>query len=89
MGQVRHGSATTTERRSVGPSKRVKRAGEPPHGATASARPRCRSGAHARPAPMRTGPREPHSSVLSLEEAVIVAFRRHTPLPLDDCLYGL
>ncbi|CAX22791.1 transposase of ISMdi4, IS481 family [Methylorubrum extorquens DM4] len=38
----------------------------------------------------RMGPKEPRSSVLSLEdEAVIVAFRRHTLLPLDDCLYAL
>jgi len=37
-----------------------------------------------------TGPKEPHSTVLSPEEeAVIVAFRRHTVLPLDDCLYAL
>ena len=37
-----------------------------------------------------TGPKEPHSSVLSPEdEAIIVAFRRHTLLPLDDCLYAL
>lgn len=36
------------------------------------------------------GPKEVHSTVLSLEEeAVIVAFRRHTLLPLDDCLYAL
>src|SRR5690554_8089700 len=36
------------------------------------------------------GPREAHSTVLSVEEeAVIVAFRRHTLLPLDDCLYAL
>jgi hypothetical protein len=36
------------------------------------------------------GPKEPRSTVLtSEEEAVIVAFRRHTLLPLDDCLYGL
>ena len=36
------------------------------------------------------GPKEPHSTVLSLEhEAVIVAFRRHTLLPPDDCLYAL
>jgi len=36
------------------------------------------------------GPKEPRSSVLSLaDEAVIVAFRRHTLLPLDDCLYAL
>jgi hypothetical protein len=37
-----------------------------------------------------TGPKEPKSTVLSIEEeAVIVAFRRHTLLPLDDCLYAL
>jgi hypothetical protein len=35
-------------------------------------------------------PMEAHSTVLSIEEeAVIVAFRRHTLLPLDDCLYAL
>ena len=34
-----------------------------------------------------TGPREPLSTVLSVEEeAIIVAFRKHTLLPLDDCL---
>jgi transposase InsO family protein len=37
-----------------------------------------------------TGPKEPRSTVLSIEdEAVVVAFRRHTLLPLDDCLYAL
>ena len=37
-----------------------------------------------------TGPSEPKSTVLSAEdEAIIVAFRRHTLLPLDDCLYAL
>jgi transposase-like protein len=37
-----------------------------------------------------TGPKEPRSTVLSVEEeAVIVAFRRYTLLPLDDCLYAL
>jgi transposase-like protein len=37
-----------------------------------------------------TGPRAPHSTVLSVpEEAIVVAFRRHTLLPLDDCLYAL
>jgi hypothetical protein len=31
-----------------------------------------------------TGPRAPHSTVLSVqEEAIIVAFRKHTLLPLD------
>lgn len=37
-----------------------------------------------------TGPKDPHSTVLNIEdEAVIVAFRRHTLPPLDDCLYAL
>ena len=37
-----------------------------------------------------TGPKQPRSTVLSAEEeAVVVAFRRHTLLPLDDCLYAL
>ena len=37
-----------------------------------------------------TGPKQPHSSVLSVEEeAIIVAFRRHSLLALDDCLYAL
>jgi transposase InsO family protein len=41
-------------------------------------------------ADQRTGPKDPRSTVLSTEEeAVIVAFRRHTLLPLDDCLYAL
>jgi hypothetical protein len=36
-----------------------------------------------------TGPKQSRSTVLSIEEeAVIVAFRRHTLLPLDDCLYA-
>jgi transposase InsO family protein len=36
------------------------------------------------------GPRTPSSTVLSSEEeAIIVAFRKHTLLPLDDCLYAL
>jgi hypothetical protein len=38
----------------------------------------------------RIGPSVPRSTVLSLEqEAIIVAFRKHTLLPLDDCLYAL
>src|SRR5215218_6812120 len=36
------------------------------------------------------GPKQPRSTVLTVEEeAIIVAFRRHTLLPLDDCLYAL
>jgi hypothetical protein len=38
-------------------------------------------------ADLRTGPRQARSTVPSVEEeAVIVAFRRYTLLPLDDCL---
>ena len=39
---------------------------------------------------MPMGPKEPASTVLTKEgEALIVAFRKHTLLPLDDCLYAL
>ena len=39
---------------------------------------------------MPMGPKDPHSTVLTREEeAVCVAFRKHTLLPLDDCLYAL
>ncbi|MET4898941.1 IS481 family transposase [Sphingomonadaceae bacterium jetA1] len=41
-------------------------------------------------ADLRTGPREPRSTTLTVEEeTVVVAFRRHTLLPLDECLYAL
>lgn len=37
-----------------------------------------------------TGPKDARSTVLTMEdEAIIVAFRKHTLLPLDDCLYAL
>jgi hypothetical protein len=36
------------------------------------------------------GPKKPCSTVRSKEEeAMIVAFRKHTLIPLDDCLYAL
>jgi hypothetical protein len=39
---------------------------------------------------MPTGPKDARSTTLSLEdEAIIVVFRKHTLLPLDDCLYSL
>jgi transposase-like protein len=41
-------------------------------------------------ADLPTGPKKPKSTVLTTEEeAVVVAFRKHTLLPLDDCLYAL
>lgn len=64
---------------------------EPWPGASASVPPLSRSGASAPPQQTpRKGPKEARSSVLTPEEeAIVVAFRRHTLLPLDDCLYGL
>jgi hypothetical protein len=39
---------------------------------------------------MKTGPSKPRSTVLTeAEKAMVVAFRRHTLLPLADCLYAL
>jgi len=39
---------------------------------------------------LKTAPKEPRSTVLTeAQEAMIVAFGRHTLLPLDDCLYAL
>ena len=41
-------------------------------------------------ADLPTGLKDAKSTVLTPdEEAIIVAFRRHTLLPLDDCLYSL
>lgn len=38
----------------------------------------------------RMGPDAPRSTVLTpAQEAMVVAFRRHTLLALDDCLYAL
>ena len=90
MGQVLHGSATTTEavRRAIQHSQASLRALAARHGINPKtvAKWKKRDTTADRP----TGPRAPHSTVLSVtEEAIIVAFRRHTLLPLDDCLYAL
>ena len=90
MGQVLHGSATTTEavRRAIQHSQASLRALAARHGINPKtvAKWKKRETTTDRP----TGPRAPHSTVLSVtEEAIIVAFRRHTLLPLDDCLYAL
>ena len=38
---------------------------------------------------LKTGPKDPDSTTLSGAEAMVVAFRRHTLLPLHDYLYAL
>ena len=90
MGQVLHGSARTTEaiRRAIQHSQESLRVLAKRHGIDPKtvAKWKKRSSVRDR----RTGPKKPHSTVLTVEqEAIIVSFRRHTLLPLDDCLYAL
>ena len=90
MGQVLHGSATTTAavRRAIQHGQASLRELARRYGVNPKtvAKWRKRTSVAERP----TGPREVHSSTLSVEqEAIIVAFRRRTLLPLDDCLYVL
>jgi transposase InsO family protein len=90
MGQVLHGGARTTAavRRAIQHSQESLRGLAKRHGIN----PKTVAKWKKRPSVQdeRTGPKEPRSTVLALEEeAIIVAFRRHTLLPLDDCLYAL
>ena len=90
MGQVLHGSATTTEavRRAIQRSQESVRALARRHGISPTTVQKWRRRQTTADAAM--GPKQARSPVLTLEqEAVIVAFRRHTLLPLDDCLYAL
>ena len=90
MGQVHHGSATTTAaiRRAIQHSQASLRALAKRYGVNQKTVAKWRK--RTSHADLPTGPREPRSTVLSIEEeAVVVAFRRHTLLPLDDCLYAL
>ncbi|MCP1250017.1 IS481 family transposase, partial [Gluconobacter oxydans] len=90
MGQIRHGSATTTyavraaiQRSQASLATLSKEFGINPK---TVAKWRKRQTVE----DQKTGPKEPRSTVLSeTDEAMIVAFRRHTLLPLDDCLYAL
>ncbi len=90
MVQVLHGSATTTEA--------VRRAIQHSQDSLRWLAKRCGINQKAvakwkrRPsvADIPTGPKEARSTVMSIEEeAIVVAFRKHTLLPLDDCLYAL
>jgi transposase InsO family protein len=90
MGQVLHGCATTTEaiRRAIQNSQESLRQLAGRYGINPKSVAKWKKRASL--ADLPTGPKERRSSVLSLEEeAVIVAFRKHTLLPLDDCLYAL
>ncbi|WP_085828843.1 IS481 family transposase, partial [Roseovarius gaetbuli] len=90
MGQVRHGSATTTHavRAAIQRSQAPLAALSQELGINPKTVAKWRKRTTVED--LKTGPREPRSTVLSeCEEAMIVAFRRHTLLPLDDCLYAL
>lgn len=90
MGQTLHGSAATThavraaiQRSQASVAELSRRYGINPKTVA-----KWRKRETVDDAPM--GPKERHSSVLSKEkEALVVTFRRHTLLPLDDCLYAL
>jgi len=90
MGQVLHGSATTTH--SVRAAIQRSSASTAELSRTYGVNPKTVSKWKKRDgvADARMGPKEPRSTVLSKEEeALAVTFRRHTLLPLDDCLYAL
>ena len=90
MGQILHGSATTTEaiRRAIQNSKESLRTLSTRYSINQKTVAKWRKRTSV--ADLPTGPRTARSTVLTInEEAIIVAFRRHTLLPLDDCLYAL
>jgi transposase InsO family protein len=90
MGQVLHGSATTTEavRRAIQHSQESLRTLAKRYGINQKTVAKWKGRTSV--ADLPTGPKKPRSTVLTTEEeAVVVAFRRHTLLPLDDCLYAL
>lgn len=90
MGQVLHSCATTTYavRAAIQRSQASIAELAQQYGVNQKTIRKWRSRASVEDAPM--GPRSVHSASLSAEEeAACVAFRKHTLLPLDDCLYAL
>jgi transposase InsO family protein len=90
MGQVLHSCATTTHaiRAAIQRSKATAKELAERHGINPKTVAKWKKRAFVHDAPM--GPKDPRSTVLTVEEeAIAVAFRKHTLLPLDDCLYAL
>src|SRR3974377_439522 len=90
MGQVLHGGAATraARRRAIKNSQESLRALAKRYGINQKTVAKWKQRETVVDLP--TGPKGAKSTVLSIEEeAIIVAFRRHTLLPLDDCLYAL
>ena len=90
MGQVRHGSATTTFAVRAAIQRSEASLATLSRGLGINPKTVAKWRKRATVEDLKTGPKEPRSTVLTeAEEAMIVAFRRHTLLPLDDCLYAL
>jgi transposase-like protein len=90
MGQILHGSATTTHavRAAIQRSQATIKELAAQYGLNPKTVAKWKRRAFIHDAPM--GPTQIRSSVLTQdEEAIVVAFRKHTLLPLDDCLYAL
>ena len=89
MGQVLHGSARTTQalRRAIQRSQESLQALAARHGINPKTVAKWRRRPTVTDAPM--GPAAASTVLTAEQEAVAVAFRRHTLLPLDDCLYAL
>jgi transposase InsO family protein len=90
MGQVLHGSARTTAavRRAIQHSQESMKKLAARYNINPKTVAKWKKRTDVHDAPM--GPKQPGSTALTPEqEALCVAFRRHTLLPLDDCLYAL
>lgn len=90
MGQILHGSATTTHatRAAIQRSTATAKALAVHYGLNPKTVAKWKKRDFVHDAAM--GPKDPRSTVLTQEEeALAVAFRKHTLLPLDDCLYAL
>lgn len=89
MGQALHGSARTTPavRRLSQQSPESLQSLATRHGVNPKTVAKWRKRATTAGAPM--GPKPAATVLTAAEEAIAVAFRQHTQLPLDDCLYAL
>ena len=89
MGQVLHGCARTTAavRRAIHSSQESLIALAEGYDINPKTVNKWRKRSFVADAPM--GPKPKSTTLSEEEEAIIVAFRTHTLLPLDDCLYAL
>lgn len=90
VGQVLHGCAPTTEavRRAIQHSQKSLGRWAKRYGINQKTVAKWKKRSSV--ANLPTGSKAPRSTVLSIEdEAIVVAFRRHTLLPLDDCFCAL